>query len=172
MDQTQEIDQLITDFLTAISLRIDANHALLDLIEKTYNKAKIELEYSTFSSPYLVKLTSFLIKINDSKTQKILKRNNKALDITKHKEILKKITISVRKNYLQNITKRIQQIFQLDSYLDKVGENIEISQYVIHILENLKKCTESELKLDEFYQQYLEKSFNISYSFDEANNEK
>ncbi len=171
MDQMQDTEQIITDFLTAISLRLDANHAMLDLIEKTYNKAKIELEYATFSSPYLIKLTSFLIKINDRKISQLLNKNLKAMSLKKDKVILKNITNSIKQNYLQNITKRIDKIFELDSYLNDVGENIEISQYVLHILDNLKQITESEIKLDEYYKQYLENSFGIKY-LGEVNNEK
>ena len=171
MDQMQDTEQIITDFLTAISLRLDANHAMLDLIEKTYNKAKIELEYATFSSPYLIKLTSFLIKINDRKISQLLNKNLKAMSLKKDKVILKNITNSIKQNYLQNITKRIDKIFELDSYLNDVGENIEISQYVLHILDNLKQITESEIKLDEYYKQYLENSFGIKY-LGGVNNEK
>ena len=172
MDQMQDAEQIVVDWLTAISLRLDANHAVLDLIEKTLKKAKIELEYARFSSPYLIKLTSFLIKINDNKTSRILNKNLKLIGLKKDKDILKNITKSIEKNYLQNITLRINKIFELDSYLEEVGENIEISKYVIHILDNLKKCTESEIKIDEYYQNYLKNSFGVEYSVDEGKYEK
>ena len=94
--------------------------------------------------------------------------SKKFLIISEQKNIIIKVILQ---NYLQNITKRIDKIFELDSYLNDVGENIEISQYVLHILDNLKQITESEIKLDEYYKQYLENSFGIKF-LGEVNNEK
>ena len=157
-------DDEIIDIKTTLSLRLDTNQAMLEMIEKIINKSYIELEYATYSSPYLEKLFFLLIKINDFKTSKIIKKNNKLLqvkDIDVLKDI-KKIFLDKSSTTMKlSISDRLQKLLSFDEILKDYGENVEISKYVLHVCKNIKSCIESEMALDNFYKDYLKKEYEI-----------
>ncbi len=163
-------DDDIVDISTIISLRLDTNRAILEMIDKIMHKVSIELECATSSNAYLEKLVPILLKINDFKTLKITKRNQKlmqAKDIDMAKDIKKdfldKSSITMKKC----ITDRIQSVLALDELLSDCGDSVEVSKYILHIAENLKNCVKSEIALDNFYKNYLKKFYKIDISLGE-----
>lgn len=161
-------DDDIVDISTIISLRLDTNQAILEMIDKIMHKVSIELECATSSNAYLEKLVPILLKINDFKTLKITKRNQKlmqAKDMAKDikKDFLDKSSITMKKC----ITDRIQSVLALDELLSDCGDSVEVSKYILHIAENLKNCVKSEIDLDNFYKNYLKKFYKIDISLGE-----
>ena len=166
------IKEKLEGLVGVISLRITLKDATIEMIEKLQKKAKIELEYATTSSPYLKKLLSFLQKINDSKTysiikkyQKIIKKNNSAV---LEKELLK----SLRESFIVNQTNRVDMLFRLEALLNDLGSNVECSEYILHVLSNIKSCVLAEYELDKLYKQYLIDNYDAKFSEDEVQDER